>query len=515
MAYVKKEFRTDVLVIGGGIAGVFAAINAKKEGVDVTVVDKGTIGKSGKSPFFYGYDFYENITEAEKQAIKEKWFKDSEYLVQKPYMDNLIDDSGARRDDLVSWGLAGKPKKEFGLRFREKVIENGVQVIERTMVTDLMVQKGHAAGAMGFSLDRGEMVVIHAKAVLMCSGSGAFKSPGYAINSLTHDGDAMAYRAGAEISGKEFVDFHTTGIENPADISSGWFDVSEAIILTPDGGKAAGRPQTPWVVDIVHAAHIGNINTKSTGTGDTRGGGGQRPGAPSKSRPGSARPGSPGKIPVWGATAGMSPHKAEGLFPRGNLCETALPGLFAAGDALCTGGARYALLGYGAAGSSTQGARAGIAAARFAKKTTQKTISDSQLEKAKTQIFTPMLRDKGYSPAWVTQVLQYAMTPYYVLGIKKKERLEAALTTVTFFQKHFAPSLKANDLHELRLVHETENMLLNAEMKLKASLFRTESRGSHYIEDYPARDDENWLAWVIIKQMGGRMVLLKEPIPEE
>ena len=107
------------------------------------------------------------------------------------------------------------------------------------------------------------------------------------------------------------------------------------------------------------------------------------------------------------------------------------------------------------------------------------------------------------------------MTPYYVLGIKKKERLEAALTTVTFLQKHFAPSLKANDLHELRLVHETRNMLLNAEMKLKASLFRTESRGSHYIEDYPARDDENWLAWVVIKQVAGKMVLFKEPIPEE
>jgi succinate dehydrogenase/fumarate reductase flavoprotein subunit len=54
---------------------------------------------------------------------------------------------------------------------------------------------------------------------------------------------------------------------------------------------------------------------------------------------------------------------------------------------------------------------------------------------------------------------------------------------ITFLQNQFVPSLKAKDLHELRLVHETKNMLLNAEMKLKASLFRTESRGSHYIED--------------------------------
>ena len=56
-------------------------------------------------------------------------------------------------------------------------------------------------------------------------------------------------------------------------------------------------------------------------------------------------------------------------------------------------------------------------------------------------------------------------------------------------------------------------MVLNAEMKLKASLFRTESRGRHYREDYPNRDDENWLAWVNLKNIGGEMVLKKKPIP--
>ena len=59
-------------------------------------------------------------------------------------------------------------------------------------------------------------------------------------------------------------------------------------------------------------------------------------------------------------------------------------------------------------------------------------------------------------------------------------------------------------------------MLLNAEMKLRASLFRTESRGVHYREDLPARDDENWLAWVMISQgRDGKMKLEKEPVPEK
>jgi len=46
-------------------------------------------------------------------------------------------------------------------------------------------------------------------------------------------------------------------------------------------------------------------------------------------------------------------------------------------------------------------------------------------------------------------------------------------------------------------------------------LFRTESRGNHYREDYPARDDDNWLAWVKLKEKDGRMVCVKHEIPKE
>jgi len=77
------------------------------------------------------------------------------------------------------------------------------------------------------------------------------------------------------------------------------------------------------------------------------------------------------------------------------------------------------------------------------------------------------------------------------------------------------PHLTAKDAHELRLVHETKNMILSAEMKLRASLFRKESRGTHYREDYPRRNDPNWLAWVKIGMVDGQMKLSKEPIPKK
>ncbi len=58
-------------------------------------------------------------------------------------------------------------------------------------------------------------------------------------------------------------------------------------------------------------------------------------------------------------------------------------------------------------------------------------------------------------------------------------------------------------------------MVLNAEMKLRSSMFRKESRGNHYREDYPKRNDPEWLAWVLLKDVDGRMDVSKKQMPEE
>jgi succinate dehydrogenase/fumarate reductase flavoprotein subunit len=90
--------------------------------------------------------------------------------------------------------------------------------------------------------------------------------------------------------------------------------------------------------------------------------------------------------------------------------------------------------------------------------------------------------------------------------------LQAALAYVEELRDHHIPMLIAKDLHELRLAHETENMIHTAEMKLRASLLRKESRCSHYRLDYPAMDETNWNAWINIYQgKDGSMKLKKQP----
>ena len=214
-----------------------------------------------------------------------------------------------------------------------------------------------------------------------------------------------------------------------------------------------------------------------------------------------------------GASAGMSIHKSEGLVPINEKGESNIPGLYAAGDALGShmAGAIYTQIGSSLAGSAVQGAIVSEAAAEYAKGVKQQSISTNQISLIKEEILAPLKRDSGYSPAWVTQTLQGIMIPNFVLYIKKESMLKAALAYIEELRDHHTPMLKAGNLHELRLAHETANMIVNAEMKLKASIMRKESRCSHYRLDYPDVDYENWQAWInIYKGSNGEMVLEKQ-----
>jgi succinate dehydrogenase/fumarate reductase flavoprotein subunit len=491
-----EEITTDVLVIGGGIAGIFAAIKAKEKGADVVLADKGTVGKSGMSPWFGAYAVYYSFFGMDNSVIK-SIARGGEYLVNIDYVKMFLEDSKDRYEDLASWGAAKSSKQGRGLRLREQVVKNDIRLLERTMITELLETDGKVTGAAGFPMEEDRAVIIKAKAVILCTGSGTFKTPGFPASSLTHDGDAMAYRIGADISGKEFIDFHWTHWKDPADVYSNW-ESEWGKFSKNSFGSGQGGNMSP--VGHSMQAHSGNMPVYMSGPG----GNFAPPGCRSTSLP-----------IVGGSTAGMAPHKCEGIFPKDDRFGSSVPGLFAAGDALCTGGAVYS----GGPGSSSsesavQGGRAGIYAAEYAMNTPLPNVSEAQINSVIKSIFEPRLKEKGYSPEWLTQVIQVNMVPYYVLYIKNEKRLKAALTTISFLREHFQDNLLADDTHKLRLAHETRNMLLNAEMKLKASLFRTESRGAHYREDFPAKDDKNWIAWIIISRDGENMKLTKKPVPE-
>ena len=216
----QEVITTDVLIIGGGVAGAFAAVKAKKNGADVTIVDKGTVGRSGLSPFFGAYSMFDKSSGITREQYKESVSATGKYLVRQDYLDMYVDDSAAIAEEFLSWG-AGEPRPGgHGATYREQILKNDIRLIERTMITELFKKNGKIAGAIGFPMDEDKAIIIKAKAVAMCSGAGGFKNTGFPIGPLTYDGQAMAYRLGAEISGKEWIDEHFV----PADhVDSVWY----------------------------------------------------------------------------------------------------------------------------------------------------------------------------------------------------------------------------------------------------------------------------------------------------
>jgi succinate dehydrogenase/fumarate reductase flavoprotein subunit len=519
------EVTMDVLVVGGGMAGVFAAVKAHDNGAQVLLVDKGAVGKSGQTPFARGiFRFDEEKTGMTKAEYLQKTAVAAEYMNNPIYTKLMLDDGPACIDELDSWGFFDEAT--YAKAFNRPLKQRKIPVYERVMLTHLLEEGGRAVGAMGLFIDSNETLVIHAKSVILCTGASGFKPPGWQIGSLTSDGDAMAYRIGAEITGKEWVDGHggvnpglgsINGIGYSSTIAP-MLGVEEHIEVSkngpmsmsggppsggrggPPGGDSGGRPSGP---------PPGGGRGGPPGGDDMAGG----KGGPSGPPPGGGKGGMP--TPIGGVSAGMSQHKAEGLFPQDGKCSSNIPGLYAAGDSLGSmqSGGIYTQIGGSLAGSAAQGALAGKTAAEFAKKASALRVSESTLQKLNTEIYAPLLRTRGFSAQWVTQTLQSVVIPNFILYVKSEDRLLAALTYIEYLRDHQVPLLMADDLHELRQCHETANMILNAEMKMRAALMRTESRGSHYREDYPDPNDQDWMCWIKIRQAkNGSMELLKHPI---
>ena len=117
-----------------------------------------------------------------------------------------------------------------------------------------------------------------------------------------------------------------------------------------------------------------------------------------------------------------------------------------------------------------------------------------------------------FSPKEAVSVLQSLTAPMKYNLRRSKDRIEEALSKLEGLKGQLQ-DLQAKDPHYLSKCHEINSMVLCAELTYKAALRREESRGFHYREDFPERDDRNWLKWIIIKQDNGTMQLSTQAVP--
>jgi hypothetical protein len=407
------------------------------------------------------------------------------------------------------------------------------------MACELLKQDGKVVGVIGFHTTSGDLYIFQAKATVIATGGSGMKLGQKPINYWTADGESMAYRAGAEITGKEFTVAPMLGFrvipglpakdDKPPEGS--WKEV-DSMTRFPRFGYALMSPIKPAlnseggsVINPTWDAHSGHIplygyveslnprqqnyikhvyRNPETAELDETG---------SEILKGGELKFKLGSIDDLANVFGGS-----GIWPVNMECASGLPGLYAVGNACATmsSGAAYAGLGFGLCHCAVTGTRAAHSATAYSAKLKNIRLDETDLNRLKKTVTAPVDRTGGFSPGWVTQLVQSITVPYYVLQVKHADRLKAALTNIEFVNSQIVPKIMARDAHEWRMAQEASNMALDAEMRLRASLYRTESRGTHFRQDYPRRDDPAWLAWVKVKKdEQGKMMVVKEPIPKK
>lgn len=546
---------TDVLIVGGGIGGLVTAVKAKESDpeVEVLVAEKQTAGWAGKATKIGGILAFLGPDKSEEKFLDFQVRTSGIYLNDQELLSKYIRDSYGAIKDLDAWGakFARTPDDkiltfpnnfapELSMTFididlmlpiRTRARKLGVKFIDKIHVVDLLKQDDTVVGAAGFDITTGKYFIFKAKATVLANGSCGYKVRRFWVAG-TGDGIAAAYRAGAEMRNAEYGNLygHTVYQDTDGGMVGHQFLVNAkgknmAQKYLPDSGPTGVFLPVPLAVGLEKEVAEGR-GPITFAPPPAQGGGYPKMGLP--------------KLNDWSQR--MAEKEAKYGLPEGSKREIAIPlhgetscikvdhemrttleGLWAIGDTSYAGSAVAGAVcsppgitpGAGVLFAVISGGWAGRSAARYAAaQTTARGISAAETKTIQEAMFGPITRTKGILPQKVIDSLQEVTAPIKYNLRRSKDRLDQALTVIENL-KTILPELQATDLHYLSKCHEAESMVLCAELTYRAALAREESRGSHFREDYPERDDTNWLKWIILKQEGGNIVLSQQPVPIE
>ena len=515
----QSMYEADVLCVGGGIAGLMAAIRAAESGAKVIVAEKGNALASGAGRA--GNDHFQcYIPEAHGPDIK-------------PFIQKLSSFRGQLRDKKVaqvwaetsseivklwdSWGIpmkyngqwefaghgfpgdkldhlkySGKNQKPVLHREAQK---RGVQIVNWVMIVDLLKEGDTIVGAIGLGTRDDKVMVFKAKTVILGTGfvTRLYPSPinGRIANvnfppTVTGDGRAMAFRAGAELVGLDMPYKHQGPKYFARSGQATWVGVIKDAEGKPLGpfitkpNRRYGDPvlekyptlfedvaasgKGPVYMDCTdispedyaymvyfmeHEGYTSFLNYMSEEGIDLR------------------------KTPV---EFGRYEIRINGGINTNEKAETSLKGLYAAGDELFGGIANAAIFGW----------IAGENAAKFAaeKKTGSLDKSHAFVEEKKALIHAIKTREGGADWKEVNFALQQLMQDY-AGSIRSESMLNAGLTHLRRLKEKAHHFLVARNQWELVRCLEVLNLLDLGELVFVTALERKETRGGNVRRDYP------------------------------
>jgi succinate dehydrogenase/fumarate reductase flavoprotein subunit len=407
---------------------------------------------------------------------------------------------------------------EFCWVLRNALEREGVEFVERVFITDLVKdESGNVAGAVGIDGRTGEFHIIRAKATILATNSVTFRA-GFARD-LTGTGPILAYGAGAAITNAEFgylrpatpkfyFEGITFAIQDGARFvnSSGqpfmekyepdWSDeadvqlISKAMVMEKKAGNAPlyldmSRIPEEKREDYLHST-VAWMDYFYKKLGDRA------------------------RIDMFGRTEYFPFYQMTKMAIKTDAgCHATVPGLFAAGLAQASCATHFAGFHIGACNGT--GWIAGRSAAALAQETKTPALDAAEVESLREKIrggFGAAAKDSDDDLLFELQKLIFR---YDISILKTEERLSAALVELGGIEEKLAAA-KASQAHGFVRLRETEAMVVAAKLIFAASRARQESRLSHIREDYPARDDRNWLRWVLVQRDGEQPRISTEPI---
>lgn len=549
---------TGVLVIGGGGAGLRAAIEIARQGVEVTLVAKEVLGAAHTGMAEGGLNVaLPTVNPLNTAAVH---FKDTlsggAGLNNQKLVDIFTREIADRVRDLESYGTIfdrsadGKMAQRFSGKQTHphtifvgdytgqammaglvaEVRKLGVGYFDEHFVTTLFARDGQACGALAFDINRGAFRLFTAKAILLATGGGGRM---YRVTtnarSNTADGYAMALRLGCPLVDMEMVQFHPTGMVFPP--SARGRLVTESVrgeggqLKNSEGDRFMARynPQRMELAgrDEVARAIYAEVQA---GRGSPNGGVyldvSHLPAALLEKR----LPKMVSQFLGVGVDIRQEPmevhptmHHLMGGVRIDEWGQTAVAGLFAAGET--TGGVHGGnRLGGNAIGEcQVFGRRAALSAVDFARKATAPLAPlDSDLEREYQRIsrFLP----GGAKPTPAAEILeQLRGTMWQKVGIVRSEetlqQASAELQQLANELEHVAAhSDHLPHNHTLMACLELDNMVTVAQVIVAGALLRQESRGAHFRRDYP-QPDEAWERFNIeVTQENGEIKCRQTPV---
>ena len=543
----------DVLIIGAGLAGMRAALSAAENGADVAVISKVHPVRSHSNAAQGGIN-------AALEHAGDDWrdhaydtVKGSDYLGDQDAIEVMCREAGSEVIQMEHYGVTfsrdeegrlgtrafggqGKARTFFVADFTgqallhvlyEQIMRAGVRVYEEWFVLDLIVEDGQCAGAIVMEIRTGDIHVIRSKAVIMAAGGlGRVFEPSTNALICTGDGMSLAYRAGASLMDMEMVQYHPTTLKGSGVLITEGARGEGAYLLNSEGERFMKR-YAPNMMELASRDVVSRA--EQTEINEGRGVDGcvfldMRPLGERVIRErltqilDIARDFA--NVNLFEEPVPIRPgmHYQMGGVKTDIDGQTQLPGLYAAGEVACVsvhGGNR--LGANSLLDTLVFGRRSGEHAAEASRSRSYGSVDDTAADDRKATIQRLLDNEKNGGDMFgqIRQDMGSSMNENLAV-YRNQSGMETALDTVRQLRERYR-SVYVQDKGRtwntnLVFTLELGLMLDCAEAITLSAIERKESRGAHTREDFPERDDENWLKHILVQQTEDGPALSELPI---